>query len=128
SHDLIYLPSPVERREPHAPPVAEVRDRVLADARRERAAAMAREHGTKLRARAAEVGLEAAAAELKLPVKNTGLFDRRAGSIPTIRASPHLRAHAFSPTPRAPLPPPVYSVGREAIVPALAKRRPARPA
>jgi len=123
--DAFYLLSPFEHSEAHVPPLAEVRDRVLADARRERATAAAKERGTKLHARAAEIGLEAAANELKLPVKNTGLFDRRAGSIPTIGASPELRTDTFSLTPEAPLAPQVYTVGGDAIVAALAKRVPA---
>src|SRR5262249_19784633 len=116
--DAFYLVSPFEHTEAHVPPLAEVRDRVLADARRERSAAAANDRSTKLRARREETGLEAAASELNSPVKNTGLFDRRAGSIPTIGASPELRTDAFSLTPEAPLAPQVYSVGGDAIVPA----------
>ena len=123
--DAYYLLSPFEHTEAHVPPLAEVRDRVLADARRERAATAAKERGTTLRARAAEIGLGAAAAELGLAVKDTGLFDRRVGSIPTIGAAPDLHADAFTLTPEAPLAPKVYSVSGDAIVAALVKRIPA---
>ena len=123
--DAYYLLSPFEHTEAHVPPLAEVRDRVLADARRERAATAAKERGTTLRARAAEIGLGAAAAELGLAVKDTGLFDRRVGSIPTIGAAPDLHADAFTLTPEVPLAPKVYSVSGDAIVAALAKRIPA---
>src|SRR2546422_11381152 len=58
SPEAIYLPAPFAYSEAHAPPLDEVRERVAADARRERGEAAARERGEKLLARAKEIGLD----------------------------------------------------------------------
>src|SRR5207247_920331 len=63
SPDAIYLLAPLAYSEAHAPPLDEVRERVTADARRERGEAAARERADKLLARAREIGLDQAAAE-----------------------------------------------------------------
>jgi peptidyl-prolyl cis-trans isomerase D len=123
--DAIYLLAPFDRVEAHTPALADVRDRVLADVRRERGEAAARERGEKLLARARESGLEKAAAEAGADVQTTGAFDRRTATIPKIGPAPALRADAFSLTADAPLAPKVYAVGGDAIVAALRERLPA---
>ena len=123
--DAIYLLMPFERAEAHAPALADVRDRVLADARRERGEAAARARAEKLLARAREIGLEKAAAEAGAEVQQTGPFDRRAGTIPKVGAAPELRTDAFTLTSDAPLAPKVYVASGDAIVAALRERLPA---
>ena len=83
--DVIYLLTPFERVEAHTPPLAEVRDRVLADLRRERGEVAAKERAEKLLARAREADLETAAAEAGLTLEETGPFDRNAATIPPSR-------------------------------------------
>ncbi|HYR96583.1 MAG TPA: SurA N-terminal domain-containing protein, partial [Candidatus Binatus sp.] len=123
--DAIYVLTPFERVEAHVPPLDEVRDRVLADARRERGEAAAREHAEKLLARAREVGLEKASVEAGAEVQHTGPFDRRAGTIPQVGPAPDLRTDAFALTSEAPLAPKVYGAAGDAIVAALRERLPA---
>src|SRR5207302_594067 len=63
SPDAIYMLAPFAYSEAHAPPLDEVRERVTADARRERGEAAAMERADKLIACAREIGLDEAAAE-----------------------------------------------------------------
>jgi peptidyl-prolyl cis-trans isomerase D len=123
--DAIYLLMPFDRVEAHTPPLEDVRDRVVADARRERGEAAARERGEKLLARARDIGLEKAAAEAGAEVHQTGAFDRRAATVPKIGPAPDLRTDAFTLTPDAPLAPKVYNAGGDAVVAALRERLPA---
>jgi peptidyl-prolyl cis-trans isomerase D len=123
--NLIYLLTPFERVEAHTPPLAEVRDRVLADLRRERGEAAAKERSEKLLARAREAGLDTAAAEAGLTVEESGPFDRNAAEIPKIGAATDLRADAFGLGPEMPLAPKVYMVSGDAIVAAFRSRTPA---
>ena len=123
--DVIYLLTPFERVEAHTPPLAEVRDRVLADLRRERGEAAAKERAEKLLARAREADLETAAAEAGLTLEETGPFDRNAATIPKIGPAVELRADAFGLGPDAPLAPKVYSASGDAIVAAFRGRTPA---
>ena len=76
----IYLLVPFDRVDAHTPPLADVRNRVMGDLRRDRAKAAAKERGEQLLARAKAVGLEAAAAESNLEVQETDPFDRRTAS------------------------------------------------
>jgi len=124
SPDAIYLLAPFAYSEAHAPPLDEVRERVAADARRERGEAAARERGEKLLARAREVGLEQATAEAGVRVEETGPFER-GDAIPKIGRVAELTADAFALTPEAPLAPKVYATGGDAIVAALRARTPA---
>src|SRR5207244_1371985 len=110
--------------EAHAPPLDEVRERLAADARRERGEAAARERGEKLLARAKEIGLDQAAAEADVRVEETGPFER-VDAIPTLGRLADLTADAFSLTPEAPLAPKVHRTGGDAIVAALRARTPA---
>src|SRR2546422_11023993 len=96
----------------HAPPLDEVRERLAADARRERGEAAARERGEKLLARAKEIGLDQAAAEADVRVEETGPFER-VDAIPTLGRLADLTADAFSLTPEAPLAPKVYRRSEE---------------
>jgi len=122
--DVIYLLSPFERSEAHTPPLAEVRERVEADARRERSEAAAKEHADGILARAKVVGLDQAAAEANAKVDETGLFERRGGAIPKLGSAPDLRTDAFTLTTESPLAPKVYRVGGDAVVAALRQRAP----
>jgi len=124
SPEAIYLLTPFAYSEAHAPPLDEVRERVTADARRERGEALARERGEKLLARAREIGLDQAAAEAGVRVEETGPFER-VDAIPTLGRLADLTADAFSLTPEAPLAPKVYRTGGDAIVAALRARTPA---
>ncbi|HZP42368.1 MAG TPA: SurA N-terminal domain-containing protein [Candidatus Binatia bacterium] len=121
----IYLLVPFERTEAHVPPLAEVRDRVLADARRARAEETARQRGEALLGRAKEIGLDRAAAEAGVKVEETGPFERR-GALPSKLADvPAARTDAFTLDAAAPLAPKVYTAGGDAVVVALRERLPA---
>src|SRR5439155_11520008 len=95
SPEAIYLLTPFAYSEAHAPPLDEVRERVTADARRERGEALARERGEKLLARAREIGLDQAAAEAGVRVEETGPFER-VDAIPTLGRVADLTADAFT--------------------------------
>lgn len=120
----IYLLTPFDRVEAHAPPLADVREKVEADARRDRAEALAKERAEKLLARAREIGLEKAASEAGAKVEETGPFDRRVGTIPKIGAVPELRTDAFALTPEAALGARVYTAAGDAFVVSLRERLP----
>jgi peptidyl-prolyl cis-trans isomerase D len=117
---VVYILQPFDRRAPAVPPLAEIRDRVAADAKRTAGEAKAKEEATALLTRAKEVGLTQAANEAGVEPHETGLFARRAGSVPTLGAAPELRAAAFTLTSEAPLAPDVYVVSGDAVVAALA--------
>jgi peptidyl-prolyl cis-trans isomerase D len=123
--DSIYLLTPFERSESHVPPLAEVRDRVIADVRRQRGEEAAKAKAETLRTRAGEIGLAKAAAEANLKVDETGPFERRGGAIPKLGALTDLRTDAFTLTSPGALAPKVYSAGGDAVVAALEKRIPA---
>src|SRR5439155_497180 len=124
SPDAIYLLSPFTYSEAHTPPLDEVRERVAADAHRERGEAAARERADKLLARAREIGLDQAAAEAGVRVEETGPFER-VDSIPKIGRVADLTADAFTLAPEAPFAPKVYATGGDAIEVALRARTPA---
>jgi peptidyl-prolyl cis-trans isomerase D len=121
----VYLLSPFARVEAHTPPLAEVREQVVAAARRERAEALARERAEALLARARAVGLDEAAREAGASVEETDRFTRRGVAIPKLGVAPELRAEVFTLTPEARLATRVYSVGGDAVVAALRTREPA---
>jgi peptidyl-prolyl cis-trans isomerase D len=121
----IYLLVPFDRVEAHTPPLAEVRDRVMNDVRRDRGKAAAKERGEQLLARAKAAGLEAAAAESSLEVQETGPFDRHTATIPKLGPLADLRADAFTLTKDAPLAPRVYDLSGDAIVASFRTRTPA---
>ncbi|HWP65719.1 MAG TPA: peptidylprolyl isomerase [Candidatus Limnocylindria bacterium] len=123
--DAIYILQPFERTGPAVPPLADIRARVEFDAKRAIGSKRAKEQAEKLLARAREVGLAAAAEEARLATQETGLFARRAGSVPTLGAAPVLREAAFTLTPAAPLAPEVYDLSGDAVVAALASQQPA---
>lgn len=122
-NDVVYILQPFDRQGPALPPLDAIRARVEADARRDLGAATAKERAEALLAKAREVGLDAAAKEANVPVQTTGLFARRAGSVPTLGAVPDLRDVAFTLTPDAPLAPDVYVVSSDAVVAALAEHK-----
>jgi peptidyl-prolyl cis-trans isomerase D len=126
--DVIYLLEPIERLDPHVPPVAELGDRPVEDAKRARAEALAKERGEKLLARAKEIGLDKAAAEQQLPIETTGPFERRAGVVPKLAGAPELRTDALALTAAQPLAPKLYGVGGDAVVVGLKERVPSDPA
>jgi peptidyl-prolyl cis-trans isomerase D len=123
--DALYLLTPFERVEARSSTLDEVRDRVEADARRERGQALAKERAEALLARAKEIGLDKAAAQIGAPVEETGPFERQAGAIPKINGAIELRTEAFTLTPEQPLAPKVYAAGADSIVAALRARTPA---
>jgi len=123
--DAIYMLTPFDRKEPAVPPLAEIRDKVEADARKTAGERLAKEAGQKLLARAQEIGLEKAAAEAGAKLDETGNFDRRSGSVPKIGVAGELRTEAFALTTEAPLAPRVYSASGDAVVVALKSRTPA---
>ncbi len=125
TEDAVYLLEPFARAEAHVPPLDEVRDRVLADARRERGEQLAKEKAEALLAQARTVGLAKAAADAGLAVADTGSFDRPGGAIPKLGAIPTLRTEAFALTTEKPLAPSVYTSGGDAVVVALKDRTPA---
>lgn len=125
--DVIYLLEPIERLEPAVPPLDEVRDAVRADVKKSRGERLAREKAETILARAREVGFDKAAEEAKLPIEETGAFERRGGVVPKLAGANDLRNDAFTVTPEAPLAPKVYSVGSDAVVVALKERAPADP-
>jgi peptidyl-prolyl cis-trans isomerase D len=125
TEDAVYLLEPFARAEAHVPPLDEVRDRVLADARRERGEQLAKEKAEALLAQARTVGLAKAAADAGLTVADTGSFDRPGGAIPKLGAIPTLRTEAFALTTEKPLAPSVYTSGGDAVVVALKDRTPA---
>ena len=86
--------------------------------------AMSEGYVSKLLARAREVGLAAAAKDAGLATQQTGLFARRAGSVPTLGAAPQLREVAFTLTSDAALGPEIYVVSGDAVVVALAEKQP----
>lgn len=124
SEGAIYLLTPFERVAAHVAPLADVHERVVADARRDRGQAMAKEKAEALLARAKEVGgLEKAAAETNLKLEDTGAFDRQTG--PKNLTNPDLRTDAFALTPEKPLGPKVYPVGGDTVLVTLGARTPA---
>ena len=124
-NDVVYILEPFERSGPAVPPLDKIRDKVTADAKRAAGEAAAKERAEKLLARARESGLAAAATEAGLTTQQTGLFARRAGSVPTLGAAPELRDVAFTLTNEAPLGPQVFVVSGDAVVVALAEKQPA---
>lgn len=125
SDDAVYLLAPFERTDAHLPPLGEVRERVVADVRRERGDAEAKARAEKLLARAREVGLDKAAEETGAKVEESEPFDRLAGTIPKLGPVPDLKTDAFGLTPEAPLAPKVYTSAGDAVVAALRTRTPA---
>jgi peptidyl-prolyl cis-trans isomerase D len=123
--DAVYLLTPFERTEAHLPPLVGVRDRVTADARRERAEAAARTRAEALLARAKETGFDKAAEEAGLKVEETGYFERQTATLPGLPPMPELRTDALALTADAPLAPKVYAAGGDAVVAALWDRKPA---
>jgi peptidyl-prolyl cis-trans isomerase D len=120
--DAIYLLTPVERSAAHVPPLADVRDRVEADARRARGEAAAREKAEQLRTRAVAVGFAQAASEAGAAVEEAEPFDRRAGTIDKLGPVPELRTDAFALTAESPVGPKVYTAAGDAVVVALRER------
>jgi len=123
--DAIYMLTPFERREPTVPPLAEIRAKVEADAKRTAAEKLAKQQAEAILTRAKEVGLEKAAAEAGAKVDETGAFERRVAAVPKLGPMPDLRTDAFALAPAAPLGPKVYAAGGDAVVVALKARTPA---
>ena len=123
--DTIYLLSPFARRPEHAPALADVGERVLADLRRQRSQGAAKDTAEQLLARAKEAGLKQAAAELKMKTDETGDFDRQATTLPKLGNAGDLKMDAFALTSDAPLAPKVYAVESDVVVIALQAKTPA---
>jgi peptidyl-prolyl cis-trans isomerase D len=125
SDDAVYLLAPFDHAAAHLPALADVHDRVAADARRERGEALARERAEALRGRAKEVGLAQAATEASATVDETGAFDRRTVALPKLGNVADLRNDAFALTTEAPVASKVYTAMGDAVVVALKARTPA---
>ena len=123
--DAVYLLAPFDHAPAHAPTLADVHDRVAADARKERGEASARERAEALRGRAKEVGIEKAATEASATVDETGPFDRRTVVLPKLGNVADLRNDAFALTIEAPVASKVYTATGDAVVVALKARTPA---
>jgi peptidyl-prolyl cis-trans isomerase D len=120
--DAIYLLTPFQYVEAHTPPLAEVRDRLVADVRRAHGEAAAKAKGETLLTRAKEVGLRQAATESGLKVDETGPFERRGGVLPKLGAVPDVRTDAFALAAPGAVGSKVYSAGGDAVVVALKDR------
>jgi peptidyl-prolyl cis-trans isomerase D len=123
--DAIYVLAPFDRKEPTVPPLAEIRGKVEADAKKTAAEKLAKQKAETLLARAKEVGLDKAAAEAGVKLDETGSFERRVGAVPKLGPIPDLRTDAFALTPESPLAPKVYTTGGDAVVVVLKSRTPA---
>ena len=93
--EVIYMLSPFERRRPTVPPLAEIRAKVEADAKRAAGERLATESAEALLTRAKESGLQSAASERHVPLDTTGSFERRTTAVPKLGAIPDLRSDAF---------------------------------
>ena len=123
--DVVYLLAPFDHAAAHAPTLADVRDRVAADARRERGEALARERAEALRVRAKDVGIAQAATEASATVDETGAFDRRSVALAKLGNVADLRNDAFALTTDAPVASKVYTATGDAVVVSLKARTPA---
>jgi peptidyl-prolyl cis-trans isomerase D len=122
--NAVYLLTPFERVEAHAPAIDQVRERLTADLRRERGQALAKEKAEAFLAAAKEAGgFEKAAAAAGLKTEVTDPFDRRTGPKGLFNAD--LRTDAFLLTAGQPLGPKVYPVGNDVVAVALKERTPA---
>jgi peptidyl-prolyl cis-trans isomerase D len=125
--EAIYMLTPVERKEPVVPPLAEIRAKVEENAKSAAGERLAKADAEKILARAKEIGLEQAAAEAGATVDETTPFDRRVGVVPKIGPAADLRSEAFALTTEEPLAPHVYPANGDAVVVALKARTPADP-
>ncbi len=123
--DVLYMLTPIERIEPTVPPLAEVRARVEADAKKSHAEKLAKERADALHAKAKDVGLAKAAEEMGIALEETGAFERRSGAVPKLGMAPDLRSDAFTLTTESPLAPRTYTVNGDGVVVALKARTPA---
>ena len=106
--------------------MADVRDRLTTDVRRERGLALAKEKAEAFLAKAKDAGFAKAAADSGLKPEDNGPFDRRTG--PKGLFDPTLRTDAFALTTDKPLGPKAYAIGNDVVVVALKERSPADPA
>jgi peptidyl-prolyl cis-trans isomerase D len=114
-----------DKFESKVPELAAIHDKVLAAARKQRAAGLAK---TKAEAALAEVqksGIDQAATANQLTVEDTGPFTRQIPSVPKIGNAPDLKKEAFRLTGEKPVAPQVYTVGDSAFVVVLKERLPA---
>jgi len=119
-----YMVRVTEKVPSRLPDLAEVRDRVAAEARREEATKKARERATAVLAKLRENAEIAAAAE-GLEVRESEPFRRLDGLIPGLGPQPDLRVEAFKLTKDKPLAPEVYEVDGDVVVALLKDKLPA---
>jgi peptidyl-prolyl cis-trans isomerase D len=122
-----FLVRPAETIPPSAPPFEEVRSRVEADLRAERARQAAVEKATELLGRTRESGdLAAVATEAGLTVQETAPFGRSGSVIPGLGTVDGLKADAFTLSRESPVAPRVYATGEgNQIVAVLGEQIPA---
>lgn len=107
------------------PQLTEVRDKVAAALRTERASAVAKSRAEALLAELQKnPDIDAAAQAHNYKVEESGPFTRQVSSIPNIGASPELRTAAFQLTPEKPVAPAVYAVSATSVVAVLKERIP----
>jgi len=115
-----------ERIAPRVPPLADIRDRVLAAAKREQAAGVAKTKATEARAALQQSkDIDAVARTYGRPVDDTGLFSRRGPLVPSVGSAPELKKAAFALTPENPVAPGEYAVGDATVIAMLKSRQPA---
>jgi peptidyl-prolyl cis-trans isomerase D len=118
----------VERVPPHVPPLADIRDRVVAAARSEQARQLAKTKAEAFLAdlqKAEKPDLAAAARAAGLTVDETGAVTRQNPFSEKLGAAPELMREGFKLTPEKPLAPAVYPVSGASVVAALKERVPA---
>jgi len=115
-----------ERIAPRVPSLADVRDRVVTAAKRERAVGVAKTKATEARTALQQSrDIEAVARTYNRPVEDTGLFSRRGPLVPKLGSAPDLKKAAFALTPENPVAPGEYAVGDALVIAALKSRQPA---
>lgn len=115
-----------ERAAPRVPALAEIRDRVVTAAKRERAVALAKAKATEAHTALAQSrDIEAVARTYNRPVEDTGPFSRRGPLVPKLGTAPELKKAAFALTPENPVAPGEYPVGDATVIATLEARQPA---
>lgn len=109
----------------HIPQLTEVRERVEAAARKERADGLAKAKAEAVLAELQGTDLDTVAKKNNLKVEETGPFGRPGTYVPKVGSSEDLKKAAFQLTPEKPVAPAVYSVGGSSVVAVLREHTPA---
>jgi peptidyl-prolyl cis-trans isomerase D len=118
--DTLVLFRVTAKNPSHVAELGEIRDKILAAIRDERATEKARERAEALRKLAAEKkSLDDVAAAEKIKVEDTGPFTRLGDYVPRIGTAAGLKKQAFALTKESPIAPQVYVASGDAYVVAL---------